>query len=110
MECSATGRGFESVACSQLCLSNTEAHTPKSAMLKRHPCLAIAGDGLHRRCQPLPVDQILILRVIPTMSGQTTMRRMALDKQLQCYLYAKPGAAWQNYRPGRSQAAALLYG
>ena len=64
-----------------------------SAMLKRRSCLAIAGDGLHRRCQPLPVYQILVLRVTPTTSDQTTTQRMVLDKQLQCHLYAKPDAA-----------------
>ncbi len=88
-------QGSEGVACSQLCLSNPEVHTAVSAMLKRHSCLAVAGDGLHRRCQPLPVYQILILRVSPTMSDQTTTQRMVLDKQLQCYLHAKPDAAWQ---------------
>ena len=95
MECSATGRGFKSVACSQLCLSNTEAHTAVSAMLKRQSCLAIAGDRLHWRCQPLPVYQILILRVTFTMLYQPTMQKIILDKQLQCCLYAQPDAAWQ---------------
>ena len=93
MKCSATG--FESAACSPLCLSNTEAHPAASVMLKRQSCLAIAGDGLHWRCQPLPVYQILVLRVSPTTSDQTTTQTMVLDMQLQCYLYAQPDAAWQ---------------
>ena len=97
------------MACFQLCLSNTKAHAAVSDMLKRRSCLPIASDRLYWRCQPLPVYQILVLRVTPTVTDQTTPQKMVLDNRLRRSLYTRQMLHSRDYRPDKSQAAALLY-